>query len=600
MPGKIVQLPADLTDKIAAGEVIERPASIVKELIENALDAGADDITIELSRGGCSIIKVTDNGGGIDRDDAALAFSRYATSKIYTFEDIYHVQSFGFRGEALASIASVSRVEMITKRHNALIGTKVIVEAGEMQAIAEAGCPSGTSILVSKIFDPVPVRRKFLKSETVEQGHCVDVITRLSLAHPEIRFTIIANGREILSLPSTHNAAERLAVTLGADTLKEMIPISAEKDGIRLAGFTSHPSLTRANTKHLYFYVNKRFIKDHFMNHAIMTAYRNIIEAKRYPVVVMMLDLSPEDLDVNVHPAKLEVRFRNPRGIYETIIEAFAHALRGTAAVEKNGERNSYAPLSAMPDHFSRLRVEEALKRYTLSSRRSPIHFDNRDKAPILFPGEGIPILPEKMDPVSGEGEVNFSTLRYVGQVGGTYLIFAADGNMIMLDQHAAHERIIFENLKRHDADKDHLPHSQRLLMPEIMSLPPGDIQFLVECLPALERCGFALELFGSDTVVLKAVPSFLSTLDVKKIITDFVGEFSDKEMASLDYVKEKIFAFLACRGAVKAHHVLSHEEVAALCRELDKTPAMYSCPHGRPIFVSFTHTALEKLFKRR
>ena len=596
MPGKIVLLPPDLTNKIAAGEVVERPASIIKELLENSLDAGGTDIVIELRQGGCGSIKVCDNGEGIDPEDAALAFSRYATSKIYRFDDLYNVHTFGFRGEALPSIASISRVEMVTRKKDSLSGLKIVAEAGEIKEIHETGCPAGTSILVSKIFEPVPVRRKFLKAENTEQGHCIDVITRLALSHPEVAFKVLANDREILNIPAANEAKERLAILLGADFLDQMLEFSGEREGLRIHGFTSMPPLTRANARHIYLFANNRFIRDHLINHAVMTAYRNLIEAKRYPVCVLMMEISPADVDVNVHPAKLEVRFRNPREVYEAVVEALKAPLSGISSLAPADMDQSFPPRTMASQGYGG-RVQEALKRYTLSS--SALRFA-RDKPKTVQETEEVSLFNEPLNGPVGQGEMVFSNLNYIGQVSGTYLIFAGSDRMIVLDQHAAHERILFENLKQKSTSPARPPAGQRLLMPEVISLPPRDIAFLREMLPLLEECGFDMEPFGGDTVVLKAIPALLSRWDPKSLVNDLLEEFAERGVATLDGKKEKIFAFLACKGAVKASHSLSPPEVAALCRNLDETPAVLSCPHGRPVFLSFPFQDMEKMFKRR
>lgn len=601
MTGRIVVLSEDLTNKIAAGEVIERPASIVKELLENALDAGASDIAIELKRGGCEAIRVTDNGGGIAPEDAALAFSRFATSKIYQFDDIYQVHSFGFRGEALPSIASVCRVEMITKQQGALAGVKVSAEAGDIEEIAEAGCPVGTSVHVTNIFGTVPVRRKFLKSEATEQGHCLDVVARLALAHPAVSFRVVANGRDVLNIPVAKEPGERLVLVLGTDFLDQMLPIAGKKAEVKLRGFAARPTFSRANTRHIYPFVNKRFIRDHLINHAVLTAYRNLMDAKRYPAVVLLLDLPPCEVDVNVHPAKLEVRFREPRTVYELIVESLAGALGGvkdrspgpTAEPAKSGPR----PPGLFPYHG---RVEEALKRYTLNpAAQREMHFEKS--------WAGRTPLKENDEPATGglgeeKGNFNltFSNLAYIGQVMNTYLIFAAADMMIMVDQHAAHERLLFEKLKSASDNADHEPPAQRLLLPEVISLPPRDYAFLTDCLPQLRGCGFEIEPFGHGTVAVKSLPVFCAKEEPKRLIHDFLAEFTDRGDASLAGEKEKLYAFLACRGAVKAHHKLTPAEVAALCKDLDAIPNIASCPHGRPVYLIQTIGDLERMFKRK
>ena len=595
MPGRIVILPDDLTNKIAAGEVIERPASIVKELMENALDAGATDIEIELRQGGCELIRVTDNGAGINPEDAILAFSRFATSKIYEFDDIYKVNSFGFRGEALPSIASIAHVEMVTKQKGALAGVRVAAEAGNIQEISEAGCPVGTSVLVTNIFGPVPVRRKFLKSEQTEQGHCLDVASRLALAYPALSLKVTANGRQILSIPATDAADQRLALVLGTDFLDQMILLSGKREGLTLHGFASQPSLTRSNSKHIYPFINKRFIRDHLINHALMAAYRNLIPTKRYPAAVLFLDLPPHEVDVNVHPAKMEVRFRNPRAVYETIVECFAGALSGMPSKPEEQAESSLPPASrTSPFPQYHARVEGALKRYTISAAGSPANVHS-----VGYARESYGTINYQKAPTSMP-DITLGDYQYIGQVMDTYLIFASPDRLIMVDQHAAHERLMFERLKNKSPSSF---TSQRLLMPEVISLLPRDYALLMDCLPLLNDCGFEVEPFGVDTIVVKSLPSFFATLPPQSLIHDFLGEFIEKEglsLTSLDEKKEKLYALLACKGAIKANHKLSPLEVAALVKDLDTIPNRASCPHGRPVFLAYSLWDLERMFKRR
>ena len=597
MPGRIVILPDDLANKIAAGEVIERPASIVKELLENALDAGATDVEIELRKGGCESIRVTDNGSGIDPEDAVLAFSRFATSKIYKFDDIYKVHSFGFRGEALPSIAAIAHVEMVTKQQGALAGLRVVAEAGSIQEIAEAGCPVGTSIGVTNIFGPVPVRRKFLKAEQTEQGHCLDVVSRLALSHPELSLKVSANGRQILNIPATRSPDQRLALVLGTDFLDQMTTLSVRRGELALQGFASLPALTRANSKHIYPFVNKRFIRDHLINHAVMTAYRSLVPGKRYPAAVLLLEIPPQEVDVNVHPAKMEVRFRDPRAVYEMILESLAAALSGLASSSDGLIRNSERPVSST-NSFSRhhTRVEEALKRYTISAEEPKTPADAFRYAPETPRTRSYPQA-QPSEPVAVSPDVLLSDYQYIGQVMDTYLIFAGPERLIIVDQHAAHERLLFENLKSTSHGK--IP-SQRLLIPEVISLTPRDYAFLLDCLPLLEDCGFEVEPFGLNTIVIKSLPSLFASVAPQTLVGDFLAEFTVSEGASMTEKREKIFAFLACKGAIKANHKLAPLEVASLVKDLDKIPNIASCPHGRPVFLAHTLWDLEKMFKRR
>ena len=596
--GKIIVLPETLTHQIAAGEVVERPASIVKELLENALDAGATEISVELEKGGCQTIRVTDNGEGIEPEDVPLAFARHATSKIAVFEDLYRVRSFGFRGEALPSIASISRVEMVTRRAASPVGTRVIIEGGAIQEQTDAGCPAGTSIRVSRIFEPVPVRRKFLKGDMTEQGYCLDWITRLALAQPGVRLRVSAGGRTLLNVPAAKDLAERIALTLGRDFQGQLVPAAGERDGAALKGFVSRPEFTRSSTAQIYLYVNGRFVKDYLLNHAVMTACRRIIEPRRYPAVILFLSVPPGDVDVNVHPTKMEVRFRNPRGIYALIVETLSGAIGAGSPTAEQRTGSSDAGRSAYA-----ARVEEALKRYRISSGPEKLFFGRpaglKKETPIA-PLQPVfrESQPESEQPKEGS---RFTDLVYLGQVAGTYLVFAGGEGMVLVDQHAAHERILFEGLKRRAAETQGGAPGQRLLLPEVVSLSPRDLSFLTESIPLLEEAGMEVEAFGGDSVVVKAIPAFLSDADARTLIGDILaGCMEGDRNLPLTERREKIFTALACRAAVKANRPLSGPEVESLCRDLDALPRAATCPHGRPLTVAISIGELEKLFKRR
>ena len=595
MSGRIVILPETLTHRIAAGEVVERPASIVKELLENALDAGATEVSVDLEKGGCQSIRIIDNGEGIDREDVPLAFARYATSKIGEFEDIYRVRSFGFRGEALPSIASIARVEMVTRRASSAVGTRVVIESGEVKELSDAGCPVGTAILVSRIFDPVPVRRKFLKSEATEQGYCLDAITRLALIQTGIKIRASVSGRPVLNIPAAPDLAQRIALTLGRDFQGQLVPATGERTGVGLEGFVSRPEFTRSSAAHMYLYVNRRFMKDYLLNHAVMTAYRRVIEARRYPAVVLNLEVTPGDVDVNVHPTKMEVRFRNPREIYGLVAEAVGLAI-GAGAPTPSGQA------AGSPGGYA-FRVEEALKRYRVSSGPEKLFFG----APVAANREALvssaPQPPREAPAQPAEPGTGgmFSDLPYIGQVAGTYLIFACRGGMLLVDQHAAHERILFEKLRQQAVETGGRVSGQRLLIPEVVSLPPRDYSFLRSSAPILEEAGLEVEPFGGDSIVVKAVPAFLSPAEARMLILDLLTECTEADR-SLPLVerREKIFTALACRGAIKANRNLSGPEVSALCRDLDAAPNAATCPHGRPLSIAISLAELEKMFKRR
>jgi DNA mismatch repair protein MutL len=602
-------LSEEIANKIAAGEVVERPASIVKELVENSIDAGATDITVELEKGGCQSIKVVDNGSGIEHEDVALVFERHATSKIHHFEDIYSVASFGFRGEAMPSIASVAHVELLTRRKDDLEGTKAILEAGTVKEIAPAGCPDGTQISVTKIFAKVPARRKFLKTEATEQGLCLDAITRLALAHPEIRFKVLVNGKESFTAPEAPDASKRISMVMGDDFSAHCISVNTQKENVSLMGFISRPEFTKSNSKSIYLFVNKRFVRDNSITHAVLSAYRQVIEPRRYPAAVLFLDLPPEDVDVNVHPAKMEVRFKDSRAIYELVSRSIAENLAG-AEISKSNFIYRLAPKAAPKvDLVSRRKDrKDSASSFTPSQDRvtpRPFGLFSRQNLQQAISEDLLtrPVAEKSIDSYESDHtpakeNITFADLEYRGQFANTYLIFAGDKGLVLIDQHAAHERIILEKLKKSTPRQ---VFSQSLLILEIVNLTPGQIALFSEYIDFLREIGLEIEIFGKDAIVVKAIPATLSEIKISEMISDIADQLSEQnQMPSFEEKKNKILASLACRAAIKANNELSPEEIAALCRDLEETPFNLTCPHGRPITISFSLSEIERMFKRK
>ncbi len=602
MQGKIVVMPEALSNRIAAGEVIERPASIVKELVENSLDAGATDIVVELEGGGKRSIRVVDNGRGIDRDDVALAFERHATSKIYTFEDIHRILSFGFRGEAMASIASISRIEMLTKREDSLSGTRAIVRGGKIEEIVDVGCPVGTSVRVTDIFYSTPARKKFMKGDSTEQTHCMDTVVRLALSSPGVKMRVVANGRTVLAVPWTENLADRIALVFGDDFGKHTLKVRGERDKVLLTGVISLPDRTRSNAKGQYYFVNGRFIRDKLLNHAVTTAYRRLIEPRRFPYVVLFIEMPTDDVDINVHPAKMEVRFQNPSDIYGLIRETLTRSLAGMS-VSLHGFQN---PSTDKGAGIYRERVGETLKQYVLQSGVEKRTFDMPVPPATRSALPGFPSRREAIgrqpvssgEPSAPEETISFSTLAYLGQVAGTYLIFSSSSALVLMDQHAAHERVLFEKLKVSQGGK---PSTQGLLIPEVVNLRPGRVALLMGIAHILQSLGLGVEEYGENTVAVKQVPSFLSGCNLEELLSDIMEEIDDTGRTyHLDEMRDKILAVMACKGAVKASHALTEPEVAALCRDLDAIPFSATCPHGRPLYTVIGVRDLERMFKRK
>lgn len=599
MQGKIIVMSEELSNRIAAGEVVERPSSIVKELIENSLDAGATDILVELEGGGKRSIKVVDNGGGIDRDDVALAFERHATSKIYTFEDIHRIDSFGFRGEAMASIASISRIEMLTRRTGAPSGTRAVVQGGKIEEVIDAGCPVGTSVRVTDIFYSTPARKKFMKGDSTERAHCMDAIVRLALSNPGVKIRVLADGRTILTVPRTEDLSERIALVFGEDFNSHTLAVEGRKGDATLRGVISMPDHTRSNAKGQFYFVNNRFIRDKALNHSVITAYRRVIEPRRFPYVVLFIDIPTDDVDINVHPSKMEVRFRTPSEIYGLIRETLSRSLAGMPVTLPDFQRS--------PDTYQE-RVGETLKRYTLQSGAEKRIFAMNPPRAVMGtpPGplgseEGIggrPDLFADRIPVSPGETVSFASLTYLGQVAGTYLVFSSDGALILMDQHAAHERVLFEKLK---ASKGGEVAAQGLLIPEVVTLPPGRFDLLMDTVDVLEELGLGVERYGENTVVVKQVPAFLTGCNLEALISDVIEEIGDTgRTENIDETRDKLLALMACKGAVKANDTLTASEVAALCEDLDAIPFAATCPHGRPLYTVIGLRDLERMFRRR
>jgi len=595
---RIEVLSSEIANKIAAGEVVERPASIVKELVENSIDAGATDIRVELEKGGAFSIKVVDNGSGIEPQDVPLVFERHATSKIQKFDDIFHVLSFGFRGEAMPSIASIAKVELLTRRKNDLSGTKATLETGRIQDIGPAGCPEGTQISVTKIFANVPARRKFLKTEATEQSACLDAVTRLALAHPEVRFHVLVNGRETFVAPEAKDISQRIAMVMGEDFAAHCLAVEAQKDNLALTGFISRPEYTKSNSKNVYLFVNRRFVRDNSVTHAVLSSYRQVIEPRRYPAAVLFLEIPTADVDVNVHPAKLEVRFKDVHAVFDLISKTIAQSLaeaqtaKGRFIYRLEPKEKHIFSSGSLP-----VREKSPAVPFGMFSRRhlqQAIQEDFLNRPAVRKEAAEVPGAKES----AKDETISFAGMRYVGQYANTYLIFEGEGALVLLDQHAAHERIILEKLKQSSRDK---MVSQSLLMPEIINLPPGRIALFADGRDLFREIGLEIEVFGRDAVAVKAVPAILGNVHIREMISDIADQLSEQnQLPSWRDRKEKILASLACRAAIKANRFLSHAEVAALCRDLEATPFHLTCPHGRPVTINFALSEIERMFKRK
>jgi len=519
MSKPIQLLPPEVSIKIAAGEVIERPASIVKELLENALDAAATVIRIGLEGGGKEEIVVQDNGSGIAAHDVPLAFERFATSKISGVDDLFHLSSLGFRGEALPSIASIARIEMTTRTAQEETGTHVTLRGGKVVEQHETGCPVGTRVRVTQLFEEVPARLKFLKSAATEQAYCLEQVTRIMLGREGVRVEVVSQGKSLLSLPATKSAEERIAFLLGRETSRHLLPLQPIVEGpYRLWGFLSTPTWSKTTGRDIHCFVNGRPIRDPLINHALLSAYRHILPPRRYPVALLYVEVPSEEVDVNVHPSKREVRFQHPQTIYGLISEGIIHTLSGLKPAEVTAEN-------------LRHRVAEAVERYYGETKRP------------LMPA-APPSPPPSLEPDAPE-----DTWVFLSQFAGTYLLFLTPEGIVIMDQHAAHERILYDRLQAGEELRAGV--AQNFLVPLVMTLTPQEYATVTELLPLFSSLGVELEPFGPLTIAVKAIPATLKAADPTVFIRDVIAEMIDRGVRHTEK-RERLIASLACRGLFK------------------------------------------------
>jgi len=585
MSGKIEVLPESISQIIAAGEVIERPASVVKELIENAIDAGSSEITVELKAGGLQLIRVMDSGEGIDQEDVPLAFQRYATSKIRRAEDLYAIHTLGFRGEALPSISQVSKMTLQTKTHPSLSGTKVICEGGQIISISEIGCPVGTEVEVKHLFYNIPVKRKFLKSIRSELRSALNHFLRLSLSHPTISFKFIHDGRTLHEHLKTESPLVRIEAILGKEIYRHLQPIGFEEGEIRVSGFASLPSFSKRNADGIYFYVNQRFIKDRMIYKAVLDAYRHSLPGNEFPVVILFITLPPSAVDVNVHPTKAEVKFKDPDRVYQAVFAAVRMVLEESPArVEEMAHggtgKEGVFQRRAQPSFFG----QEAL---------SPPSFlvSGREEGMLMVQdGGGISWKAEKKWPYT-----------VLGQIQGTYILCEGDENLIFIDQHAAHERILFERFKKEYENR--AMSSEKLLLPILIELSLEESYILESAGEALKEIGFEIEPVGEKLFAIRSIPSFIEQRNPKEIVRGILDEFSFLEKEGKGKGEGTIHTLLvtlACHSAIRGNYILKREEIDQLMESLVAFHPSATCPHGRPIFFALPLNELKKQFKRK
>jgi DNA mismatch repair protein MutL len=576
----IQRLAADLIAKIAAGEVIERPSSVVKELLENALDAGATQIGIEVTQGGLGLIRVRDNGCGIPRDELSLAFERHATSKLLSESDLTQVASLGFRGEALPSIAAVADVEIVSRPAEAPEGAYLKLQNGAVVASGPRGTPVGTTVTARGLFRRQPARLKFLRSPTSEAGHIAAVVSHYALAYPEVAFGLRLDGRLSLQAPGSGDPREAVLAVYGGPVASAMLPlpVSEGDEYANVGGLVSPPGLTRANRTYISLFINRRWVRSRTLTFAVEEAYRGLLMSGRFPIAVLEITLPPEEVDVNVHPTKAEVRLRRDREVFAILQRRVRRALIDQAPAPQAGAAAWTATLGAAPRQAPTVTPPHG--RHLASSRPT-----DRRAAPVgaSEPPEAAPLLSR------------LPLLRAVGQVGATYVVAEGPEGMYLIDQHAAHERILYERLLSKPADQAEV---QGFLEPVPVDLAPHQEQALRGLAEALAEQGFSVEPFGGRTYLLRAAPALLAGQDAGRALVELLDMLAREDGPAGP--RERVAASLACHAAIRAGQTLSQEEMRELVKQLEETQMPHTCPHGRPTMIHLSADALAKEFKRR
>jgi len=578
-------LSSEVSSQIAAGEVIERPASVVKELAENALDAGARALTISIAEAGRALIEVADDGSGIPASEMELAVSRHATSKLVRSEDLFHISTLGFRGEALASIGSVSRMTVTSRVAEAAAGSRLRMEGGLAGKVEKIGAPIGTVIRVEELFYNVPARLKFLKTDVTERRAIDNLVTRYALAYPNVRFKLAEGNKVSLHTAGDGDRRAILAALYGVDVARQMLEVFAEDEDFKLSGFISPTSLTRSNRKEITFFVNGRWVQEVALNTALLQAYHTLLMVGRYPLAALLLEINPEDVDVNVHPAKAEVRFKSQDRVFSFVQRAVRRALLAYAPVP------SLAPTTLWGGAARSSEPREISLDWSLAGEAE----SQKSKVESQFPASN-PI--SSATPDLRPSTFNLPLLRLIGQIGTAYLVAEGPDGLYLIDQHAAHERVLFEKLMAQH-DMKNIP-SQALLSPAVVQLPPQSAQLLLTQLPILQHFGFDVEEFGANAFQVRSMPTLFRGSDPSLALRALVEDFEEDESPLQAEVEAKLAGRVCKRLAVKAGQVLSPEEQRALLTDLEACESPRTCPHGRPTMIHLSVDMLERQFGRR
>ena len=591
-------LDKSVSDKIAAGEVIERPISIVKELVENALDAGADSVVVEIKNGGKSYIRVTDNGCGIPSEEAETAFLRHATSKISTAADLDAIDTLGFRGEALASIAAVTRTEVITKTKGSKTGTRLILHGGRVITKEKTGCPDGTTIIVTDLFYNTPARLKFMKTDSAESGLIIDFMSQMALAYKDVKFRLINNGRILFSTQGDGNRLNTILRVYHDVDSRNMVPVCHSEDSISVDGYISTPAFSKTTRGSQIYFVNGRVVSSKVIEKGVSEGYRERLFEGRYPVVYLFLHVDPHTIDVNIHPNKREVRFNEESMITDFIARAIRDALSSEDAVVDagnifKGRENSISSSKVYERVFEPLREKTEEKQVDIKQILSTIENPYKAKTESESESESeskIPIYAPKFKPF------DFSQLKVTGVIFDTYITAVDESNFYLIDQHAAQERIFYEKLvgEYESAEKVRQP----LLVPLVINVSLSVSENSFHWLDALSRMGFTVNEFGPGTFRITEIPMFMELSEAEDFINQFIDNINERTNLSNSVVIDKLI-MMSCKAAVKANDKLSDGEVKALINDLSSCINPFSCPHGRPTFIRLTHYEIEKMFKR-
>lgn len=585
-------------DKIAAGEVIERPAAVVKELVENAIDSGANAITIEIKQGGISFIRITDNGCGIPKDQIPLAFQRHATSKISTIEDLFQVKSLGFRGEALSSIAAVSQVELITKDADSIIGCRYEIHGGTEITNEEIGCPDGTTFIMRNLFYNTPARGKFLKTNATEGGYISDVVLHFILSHPEIRFKFIWDGKIKIQTSGNGNVKDNIYNQYGPDITKALLPVGVSQNGMTLTGFIGKPELSRGTRSFMNYYINGRHIKSPVIQKGIEAAYQGFTMTNRFPFTALFLKIDSSCLDVNVHPSKMEVRFTNQEEVFELFRTGLHEILKQATLIPKVSLGKDEPAKKA-----EKKLIEPPVRTPEIPKTPEPFETKRTAQTPASTAARKVPVAPvikyeqqslfqEQL--LQEEDAVRF---RLIGQVFGTFWLIEYKDELLIIDQHAAHEKVLYEELMK-ELSENHV-YSQNLLAPVVLTLTHREKEVLASYQEAFTKLGFEIEEFGGDEYAVKAVPSHFLHLASRELFYSILDELLENPQGGKTELITDRCASISCKAAVKGNHTLSFSEAEKLIEKMLRAEEPYHCPHGRPTTISMTKKEFEKKFKR-